>query len=268
MEVKPLTPEEEERQKQRLKETPLVQPWMINALQNPLPYLVDKQYAKKILEQCNGNLDQAVSKLLDSEDGASSAQESSSIEREPDSDDDSIQGPYKKRDRRTSKASRRLASRLDGSLLAVPHTMSDNDGSQESLGSFDSDVPSSSEASQHSPNGTPFAHPDTIVVNTHPNPLQEDPNRKTIRININPPKPPPEGMSHGFEPRHHVSKRISARDRKDMKKMAQKAARKERQQAAARGGVSNDAMKTGMELRSKGMTSTPVIESGFRTLFI
>ncbi|KAF2148999.1 cysteine proteinase [Myriangium duriaei CBS 260.36] len=265
--LKPLSPEEEHKQKERLRETPVIQSWMINALQNSLPYLIDKQYAKKILEECNGNMNDAVSKLLDSEDGASasSAQESSSIEREPDSDDDFLHAPNKKQNRRASRAPRhKVTSTQESSRLAVLQPTSDNDASQESTASFDSDAPSSVDASQHnSQQTTPLTDPDTAASKTNSPTKTQDPAKRPFRIKINPPKPPVDSSApekSDSQPQSQAgAKRISAREKKDMAKRAQKAARKARQQ---------ETMKGGMALRSKGLTETPPIEPGFRTLFI
>ncbi|KAI7578054.1 hypothetical protein KC343_g21512, partial [Hortaea werneckii] len=63
-----------------------------------------------------------------------------------------------------------------------------------------------------------------------------------------------------------------ARDRKDIKKQAQKAARKERQLAAQTGGGSKETTPSsqaaaGVALRQKGLTETPPVET-LRTLYI
>ncbi|KAF2103285.1 cysteine proteinase, partial [Rhizodiscina lignyota] len=81
--VKALSPEEEKAQKEKLEQTPVVAQWMIDVVTKSLPFLADKLTIKKTLEETKGNIDLAVSKLLDAEDGGftSSAQESSSVER-------------------------------------------------------------------------------------------------------------------------------------------------------------------------------------------
>ena len=86
--------------------TSCVEPWMIKVAMKSLPYLADPVTVQKTLESCNGNVDDAVSKLLDSEDRSSSpsTQGSSSVERDHDSDDDDFSGPNKKQDRRLSRA--------------------------------------------------------------------------------------------------------------------------------------------------------------------
>lgn len=250
---KALSPEEEQVQKQKLKATSVVQPWMLNALQNSLPYLIDKQYAKRILEECNGNVNDAVSKLLDAEDGASgsSAQESSSIEREPDSDDDLAHAPSKRLNRRTSRATRHmLVSTPQSTRRAVPQT-TDNDGSQESVSSFDSDAPAGRDVLHETPPTDIDADSTVSAIEMH--------SKSEASPNAN-----PDTASSSKPP----AKRITAREKKDQKKLAQKAARKARQQAASRSGRPVDTVEAGMALRSQGQTSTPVIESHLRTLFI
>ena len=90
--------------------TSCVEPWMIKVAMSSLPYLADPVTVQKTLESCNGNVDDAVSKLLDAEDRSSSpsTQGSSSVERDHDSDDDDFSGPNKKQDRRLSRATQTI----------------------------------------------------------------------------------------------------------------------------------------------------------------
>ncbi|KAF4555570.1 OTU-like cysteine protease-like protein 2 [Elsinoe fawcettii] len=264
VQVKPLSPDEEEKQKKILSEEFPVQAWQINALLNSLPFLIDKQLARRTLQGTKGDLNAAYAKLADSEDGgsASSAQESSSIEREADSDDESLHAPNKKQDRRMSRSSRqRNLPTYDPTRLTPFDPLSDS-GSQESIESTPSDALSSADVSRIGQQDRSMLQEDTINVKTDGDPPQ--PPKRPLRIKLNPPKPPdPNSKSRQ---KQTGPRRITARDKKDMKKQAQKAARKERQQAAA-GGVSRT-MKTGMELRSQVTGETKPIESGFRTLFI
>ncbi|MBE7180584.1 MAG: hypothetical protein INR71_05115, partial [Terriglobus roseus] len=114
-----------------------MQPWMIDVVSHSLPFLADKPTIKKTLEDCKGNIDMAVSRLLDAEEGGSmsSAQESSSIEREPDSDDDAVHGPNKRQDRRMSKATRNLVKGRDHYRRDTFAKIEHRDGSQESVAS-------------------------------------------------------------------------------------------------------------------------------------
>jgi OTU domain-containing protein 3 len=83
---------------------------MINVVTQSLPYFADKEMIKKTLEECKGNIDAAVSILLDAEDRASVSSQpgSSCTERDPDSDHEEFTGPNKKQDRRMSRATKAL----------------------------------------------------------------------------------------------------------------------------------------------------------------
>lgn len=84
-------------------------PWKVNIVTKSLPYGTDRKEIIKTIEDCGGNVDSALSRLLDSDErsSASSARGSSSIEREVDSDDEEpIRGPKKRQDRRLSRAAR------------------------------------------------------------------------------------------------------------------------------------------------------------------
>lgn len=96
----------------KLATTPFVQPWMVRVVMQSLPWIGDEQLINKILEECKGNIDAAVSKLLDAEErsSTSSGHGSSSVDREEDSDDEDIfSGPKKRQDRRLSRAKRQIA---------------------------------------------------------------------------------------------------------------------------------------------------------------
>lgn len=85
---------------------------MISLVTKSLPYDTDRNAIIKTIEECGGNVDAAVSKLLDCDErsSASSARASSSVEREVDSDDEEpVRGPKKRQDRRLSRAARALA---------------------------------------------------------------------------------------------------------------------------------------------------------------
>jgi hypothetical protein len=104
-----LTPQEEQLQKERLARTPQVLPWQIDVVEKSLPFLADKPTIKRALEASRGDINAAVSRLLDAEEehanssiGSSSYQESSSVERDQDSEDDVHAGPKKRQDRRRS----------------------------------------------------------------------------------------------------------------------------------------------------------------------
>ena len=180
----------------------------------------------------------------------SSAQESSSVEREPDSEDEypGKDGPNKKRDRRlSSRQKSKEANPTEMRAKFETHNIS-----HESFKSEASD--SSGVLSEKRPGAT----------------APDDRPRPTIRLKFNSQKAPsPAPASNGqIQQKQQAPQRQSAREKKDFKKQAQKAARKERQQAAAIDDKSESAKANGMKLRSKDMVNTPPIESGFRTLFI
>ena len=82
-----------------------VEDWRIDTVMKALPFPLNqssnRSNVQKTLEHCNGNMDDAVLFLLpDSSPGSTSP---SSIERDPDSDDEKGEKPNKKRDRRASR---------------------------------------------------------------------------------------------------------------------------------------------------------------------
>ncbi|KAI5195271.1 cysteine proteinase [Aureobasidium subglaciale] len=243
--VKALSPDEEQKQKEKLAQTPHVLPWMVDVVLSSLPFLADKPTIKRTLEECKGNIDAAVDKLMGAEENGSlsSAQESSSVEREPDSDEEypGKDGPNKKRDRRPSSRQQSQEANAD-EMRAKFET---HNGSQESI---------ISEASE-SMKSLPDKKDGAKSFDTRPRP--------TIRLKFNAQKATSPAPVPAKAPQ-----RQPARDKKDIKKQAQKAARKEREQAATSKDRPESPSTSGMKLRSKGMVNTPPIESGFRTLFI
>lgn len=90
---------------QMKRELAVVEDWRVETVMKALPFPLNqptnRAQVHKILEHCNGNMDDAISILLpESSPGSTSP---SSIERDPDSDDEKEQNPNKKRDRRASR---------------------------------------------------------------------------------------------------------------------------------------------------------------------
>jgi len=250
-----LTQEEEQKQKDNLAQTPRVLPWQVDVVSQSLPFLADKPTIRRMLEECKGNVDAAVTKMLDAEEGGSisSAQESSSVEREQDSDDEAYNGPNKKQDRRMSRAVKdrqRIMSKLA--------TQDDNDSLPETIPDSESEASSVPCASQ---DVAVKRETDTESVKAETKPVSTDA-RPVPRIRLKGPKPPEPSMN-GKTMQNQPGPRVSARQKKDMKKQAQKAARKERAQTG------DSKTQAGMALRSKGYAANPPpIETGFRTLYI
>lgn len=271
--VKPqvLSLEEEQRQKEKLAETPHVLPWMVDVVSKSLPYLADKPTIKRALEAAKGDVNAAVSALLDEQEygSTSSQQESSSVEREHDSDDEMGDGPNKKQDRRMSRASKAQRARSAETQHALSH-LAAYDGSQDSFSSWESENSNIPDSSQRSTNtqSTPFedAEPRFKTEDSTSASRSESPAKPTVRLKLLPPKPPDHTQRVGKTQQRQPGPRITARDRKDIKKQAQKAARKERQQLAAQGGARSESpSKAGLALRQK--TETPPVET-LRTLYI
>lgn len=118
-------------QKTKLVDASVVQQSQIDMVQKFLSFTVDKVTIKNTLEQCGGNMNDAISRLIDAEDRRSpSTRESSSIERDPDSDDEVTYGPSKRPYRRLkSRAEINKSRNLMATKLAA------RDGSQDSLSS-------------------------------------------------------------------------------------------------------------------------------------
>jgi hypothetical protein len=268
---KALSVEEEQIQKEKLASTPYVLPWMVDVVSKSLPYLADKPTIKRALEEARGDVNLAVSNMLDAEENgsASSQQESSSVERDHDSgDDDNYYGPNKKQDRRMSRASKAQRPRS----LASKHALSqleNYDGSQESLGSGDSESSSLPDSSQQNILTQSIELEDVKAEDSTSASRSESPARPPVRLKIHPPRLPDPSQRVGKTSQRQPGPRLTARDKKDIKKQAQKAARKERQQLAARGGVrrSESPSAAGLALRQKGMTETPPVEA-LRTLWV
>ncbi|KAG0640190.1 hypothetical protein HOY80DRAFT_1070636 [Tuber brumale] len=65
----PLTKVGRKEQEQRLANSFYVQPWMVEVVFSSFPYFLDSQRIQELLEVAMGNIDAAVSKLLDAEEG-------------------------------------------------------------------------------------------------------------------------------------------------------------------------------------------------------
>ena len=269
---KVLSLEEEQKQKEKLAATPYVLPWMMDVVSASLPFLADKPTIKRALEVAKGDVNLAVSNLLEAEEygSASSQQESSSVEREQESEDDVHHGPNKKRDRRLSRASKALHGRSLESRQALSH-LAVRDGSQESIGSWDSDTSSIPERIQSTitrPTENEDSEAYLKVEDSTSASRSNSPARPPIRLKIHPPRPPDQVQRVGKTQQRQPGPRVTARDRKELKKQAQKAARKERQQLTSRRGArSQSPSAAGLALRQKGMTDTPPVET-LRTLYI
>jgi OTU domain-containing protein 3 len=267
---KPLSPEDEQDQQKRLFEHPAIQPWQIDVVRKSLPFLTDTKVIKKALEECNGNINNAASMLMDAEESGSisSTQESSSVEREPDSADEMIYGPNKRANRsRIHRATRNLMKEREKERRDMAERLAKNDGSQESVSRSMGDlmIPDSQENSPKPEADDDWVRSDFEDVSSVPE------SSKPIRLKINPPRSlesdSKSGKTHIRQQGPH-QRGPTARERKELKKIAQKAARKQRQreEAAEQAGGNS---KTNLPILTKTVTSKPVlVEGGMRTLYI
>ncbi|KAK0266142.1 hypothetical protein LTR91_005016 [Friedmanniomyces endolithicus] len=276
-EVQPtvLSPDEESRQRAKLEQTPYVLPWQVDVVSKSLPFLADKPTIKRALEAAKGDINTAVSSLLDAEEygSASSQPESSSVERDQDSDDDVDSGPNKKQDRRMSRASKVAKPRSVETRHALSH-LNAYDGSQESIGSWESEGSSVPDGLQRSTITQPTELDDSdcrlkpqsdAIDAAH----SSSPAKKPPRLKLLPPKPPDHPQRVGKTQQRQLGPRITVRDKKSMQKQAQKAARKERAQATAKADQRLESpAAAGLALRQKHMTDTPPMVDTMRTLYI
>ena len=291
---------------------------MIDIVAKSLPYLTDKITIKRSLEECKGNVNEAVARLLDAEErgSISSAQESSSVEREPDSDDEALNGPNKKPDCRFGRTRRVHMRTKNQQRLDMASKLAAHDASQSSFASASSIESRSALRSSVTPPESADISPPTCPDDDGDNdddgvensetedsdwapPSQSSTRASTpatfrtgpVRIKIHPPKPPdkeeklqsqlrkqeqeekssrPEPIKSGRTAQKQPgpqNRRPTARERKDMKKTAQKLARKQRAQAEAAASRANNTTKLPIHTKEKDRHA-PVIESGIKTLYI
>lgn len=280
---KPLTPEEEAANQAAAAQMPQVFPWMINVVQQSLPYLTDEETITRILESHKGNIDAAVCSLLDAEDGASiSSQDgSASTERDPDSDDEDLSAPNKKQDRRMSRATRavrkakaeeRLALAIESAgLVSEADTTGSSDHGVERASSPTRTrrklIPKSRLKHKTGEDGMSDSASGTYSPSCSSVASSASPSRSS---SIGPALAPKNNIKLVVKPPAVVPKRITARERGDLKKAAQKAARKESKRAAAAGTAKK------VDIKSETPTSAPVhtpsppteLGMGIRTLYI
>lgn len=261
-----LTPEEEAAQEQLLRETPLVQPWQIELVQTSLNYIADRATIKKALEAARGNINAAVSALLDEQEhgSASSAQESSSVEHGHESDAEMSAGPPKRRTSRARRARRSMQTRYAlANIDAV-------DGSQDSVGSWESSETSSMYGSSRQdtmPTTSFDSSSSRLNSESRPN---SPPRKPAIHLHTNSPQSVEvralryHRAGKSFQRQH--GPRATARDR-DLKKRAQKAAGKEFRHIAAQAAAEPVVSGDGIAVHQRPTTDTPPLDT-LRTLYI
>ena len=97
--IKALSPEAQKQLQRELAQGPPIQEWMIDIAMQSLPYEANRSMVEQTIRQCRGNVNLAVDFLLP-DSSPETSERSSSMERDPDSDDERGQKPMKKQDRR------------------------------------------------------------------------------------------------------------------------------------------------------------------------
>ncbi|RDL31978.1 uncharacterized protein BP5553_09380 [Venustampulla echinocandica] len=265
IDIKDISDEEAASAKEKLPKGPAIQEWMIDVVKNSLPSYADEETIRKALVDNNGSVDNAVNQLLDVQEyssapptpGSLSQSVSSSVERDADSDDDEIHGPNKRQNRRASRATKALRKEQrerEAELQAIPalelplpdsgastelsvepnednidkSAIQKKNSEDEEFGPSDDNDQSEADdsgsdytGSSQSPSGaniTPSTRP-KIILNTKNNTKGKDASAAKIPHRPNPKK----------------KTLITARQRKEMKKQAQKQAAKERKRAKGQG---------------------------------
>lgn len=271
---KKLGAEEESRLNDRAAERAIrqsyVEPFKLKIVMSSLPFLTDSQTIKHALEQCKGNINNAVSMLIEADEAGSisSTQESSSVERDQDSDDEAIYGPNKRANRsRIHRASRNLMKDSQQRRAEMVARMANNDGSQESVSHAigDLEIPDSKDNSP-----APGETEDEWVPERSGSEMTPDPSvsRGPTRLKINVSKlgsGSGVGKTHARQQGPHG---LPAREQKAAKKREQKDARKRRAQQEAKGG---DTTANALPIHTRPHASSPApghVESHLKTLYI
>lgn len=273
MQWKKIDSEQESRLNQRAashaKEKSYVEPWKIKIVMSSLPFLLDSQTIKHALEQCKGNVNNAVSMLIEADEAGSisSTQESSSVERDYDSDDDQMSGPNKRAHRsRIQRATHNLMRDSQNRRAEMAARLAVNDGSQESVSAAvaDLEIPDSKDNSP-----TPFEDDDEWVPSGSEAAFDSSTAYKgptRLKINLNNAKVGKTAVRHqGPRPRAHVT----ARDRKEARKRQQKEDRKKRAQQVGGQDGKPGTQDTLPILTKTDAPSPPVLVEGhMKTLYI
>lgn len=250
-----------------------------------LPHYVDDEVIARVLKECNGNINNAVDKLLEFDDQRSTSSQQSSADRESESSDDNAHTPSKKQDRRLSRATKsalrtkhnirqqQVALKLDmygDSLDELLKSQTPPPLSPQKRGSTVLDSDDDDDSVE------PLRDGDTSSGSEYSAPLEPPvPSVTGIKLRLNmksrettpqiKPESTPEPAAEA-KPAAPPPKRVSARDMKMMKKQAQKSAAKERKQATF-AAAKKAPLKSGSDAPVSN-SDHPAMATGIRTLYI
>lgn len=224
-----------------MKNTSNVEKYKLDIVAKSLPYAVDEQIIVRALEDSKGNVNNAVDRLLEAEEqqSISSQQSSGSFGRDSESSDDMGNGPNKKQDRRLSRASKtalklkqakrrqQIASKLDtigDSLDSLINLPSGPPSLAQRKRSIITDSDDESSPFEPLRDGDTSSGSEYSGATSAPPPA---PSITGIKLRLTPSSAKPSPA-----PTVPPKRLVSARDIKTSKKIAQKAAAKERKQTA------------------------------------
>lgn len=293
--------EAEKAQKKKHSNTHVL-PWMVNIVTKSLPYDTNRKTIIQTIEECGGNVDAAISKLLDSDElsSASSARASSSVEREVDSDDEEpVRGPKKRQDRRLSRAARALAYekeercnqelsyRLKGDHLAT--TIEHSPPKENHVIGFKLDDADETEEEDWR-NEFSYKDSESASVSTSASDYStaSKPRSSGIRLKLSQPKrcetpsssqgdyldvPGKHRNGHSKFQQHHLGpskqrRHLHGRHKRDMKKADQKVVIQERKKVAAAGRAMSGPNNAIPLMIKQDKENTPAIEAHIKVLYI
>ena len=279
-----------------------VLPWMVNTVMQSLPFCADRAVVHKRLEQFKGNVDATVSDFLDNEYGSSSSSRrgSSSVERDADSDDESLSGPNKKQDRRMSRLKRATTNEqqsnqhLSYRLKSPQLPLSQASSSASEINSVPTEIKDGDETEEEDwLNDSPYKDSESASVSTSASEYSAASNPRSggVRLKLSQPKKRDEKDALraispvGDLPLRHdpvkpastypqkrtsgPKKRLVSRNQLNMvKKAAQKAAAKERKRETAVGRMPDQPHSHLLSTSKKGKENTPAIETHIKVLYI
>ncbi len=308
--------------------------WKINAVERSLPWAIDEVSIRKALCENRGNVNAAVTSLLEDPSGSATSLPSpaspgsysqsgaSSIERDPDSDDEEIyHAPKKRQDRRKSRAIRQeeAHAKQDSDIPVLSLENPGNNAAKETpsstspitilpqptplparttlppLSKILESTPITPPLSPHSENHLGLEHirepkadsPDSDASSLPADGNNSDSGSSSHMVSLlstAPPKHPKLIINHIIRKSPEPEKKprrklITAREKKDLAKKAQKEAKKDRQRNRNKQGGSSPAVSRKKTRRGSATVdvttsktekrnSTPVDINGFTTMYI
>lgn len=283
---------------------PCVLPWKVDLIINSFPNLSGNQLnVQRMIEECKGNVDDVISKLLetDEQSSTSSAGGSSSVERDADTDDEEpIRGPNKRQDRRLSRAKRNITNekeekRNQGLSFRmkeehVPATKGPSSPLKENYSADIKQKDADETEEDEWRNDSTYKDSESGSVSTSASEFSSTSKLPTgnIRLKLSQPKrdakrsetPSSRLAEHtatagpsGNGSQHHrmvpaKPARIPIQIQRNIKKAAQKAAAKERKKAAAVGRPIHGQNTTLPLMKKQGKENASVINESIKVLYI